>query len=71
MNNDANQKQRWHDDHHMNRNPDWDDNGVFQCLGMTNTGDPRKTHVVVEYQEPQTECEDIDWVGTSVASVKP
>jgi hypothetical protein len=60
MNNDANQRDRWVA-RGMGRNPDWDDNGVFQCLGMTNTGNTRNTHIKVQYQVPQTECTDIDW----------
>lgn len=60
MNNDPNQRDRWVA-RGMRRNPDWDDNGVFQCLGMTNTGNTRNTHVMVQYQAPKTECTDVDW----------
>jgi len=69
MNNDQNQRDRW-TARGMKRNPDWDDNGVFQCLGMTNTGDPRHTHVMVQYEVPHShqQCSDVDWpVLTDVA----
>jgi pimeloyl-ACP methyl ester carboxylesterase len=51
LNNDDNQRVLWRDIHHMSKNPDWNGN-VFQCLGMTNTSDTRKAHIVVEYQRP-------------------
>ena len=60
MNNDSNQADRWKA-HQMSKNPDWSADGVFQCLGMTNTGNARNTHVMVQYQVPQTECTDVDW----------
>jgi hypothetical protein len=62
MNNDPNQRDRWQA-RGMNRNPDWNDNGVFQCLGMTNTGNTRFTHVEIEYQQQisHQECTDVDW----------
>ena len=34
----------------MRHNPDWNDQGGFQCLGMTNTGDKRYAQIVVRYQ---------------------
>lgn len=60
MNNDPNQRDRWQA-RGMKRNPDWDDTGVFQCLGMTNTGNTRFTQITVQYQVPQTECTEVDW----------
>jgi hypothetical protein len=62
LNNDANQADRWHNPPRSWRhNPEWGDDGVFQCLGATNTGNTRFTHVQVTYQTPQNECADIDW----------
>jgi hypothetical protein len=60
MNNDPNQRDRWIG-RGMRRNPDWDDNGLVQCLGMTNTGNIRFTTVTVLYQLPKIECQKMDW----------
>jgi hypothetical protein len=60
MNTDANQADRWQK-RGMSKNPDWGENGIFQCLGMTNTGNTRYTRVVVHWQAPKTKCEVVDW----------
>jgi len=70
MNNDPNQKDRWVR-RGMTKNPDYGDNGVFQCLGMTNTGDTRYTHIEVQYQEPQLACSDEDWPLPTAMYVLP
>lgn len=72
MNNDPNQRDRWQA-RGMSKNPEWGDNGIFQCLGMTNTGDKRYTRVVVHWQEPKMKCEDVDWPlpSTTTAYVLP
>jgi hypothetical protein len=60
MNNDANQADRWQKPPRSWRhNPEWGEDGVIQCLGMTNTGNTRFTHVQVTYQTPQNECTSI------------
>jgi len=51
MNNDPNQRDGWQA-RGMERNPDWDDTGVLQYLGMTNTGNTRFTQITVQYQVP-------------------
>jgi hypothetical protein len=68
MNNDPNQIMFWRDFHHMRHNPDWNDQGGFQCLGMTNTGDKRNTQIIVHYQIPQPECADVDWPTSSTTA---
>lgn len=71
MNSDPNQIMFWRDFHQMRHNPDWDDQGGFRCLGMTNTGNARNAQIVVRYQVPQPECADVDWpTPVAVATMK-
>lgn len=69
LNNDANQRDRWMG-HGMKRNPDYDDTGLFQCLGRTNTGNTREAAIHIEYQTPQIECSDIEWPVPSALTAK-
>lgn len=62
LNNDPNQRQRWHDWHGLSSNPDWKDD-VVRCMGRTNTGpdNRRETWITANYQESQEVCTEIDW----------
>lgn len=60
LNNDPNQRERWHDWHKMSSNPEWKDD-VVRCMGRTNTSDHRETWITADYQESREVCTEIDW----------